>query len=85
VQFYQGGLVYADQITTVSPTYARGNLRIAGGMGPEGLPQSTQGASGGHLNGIQSESWDPACDPTCIKIMTRLPCREGAEQVRIAA
>ena len=63
VQFYQGGLVYADFITTVSSHLRRGNLRIPGGMGLEGLLSQRRERLVGILNGIDSRVWDPSSDP----------------------
>lgn len=61
--FIKGGLVYADEITTVSPTYAREICQSPGGMGLEGLLSQRRDHLVGILNGIQSHIWDPACDP----------------------
>ena len=61
--FIKGGLVYADEITTVSPTYAREICQAPGGMGLEGLLSQRREHLVGILNGIQSDIWDPACDP----------------------
>ncbi len=61
--FIKGGLVYADEITTVSPTYAREICESPGGMGLEGLLSQRREHLVGILNGIQSDTWDPASDP----------------------
>jgi starch synthase len=61
--FIKGGLVYADEITTVSPTYAREICQSPGGMGLEGLLNQRRNHLVGILNGIQSHIWDPAGDP----------------------
>jgi starch synthase len=61
--FIKGGLVFADEITTVSPTYAQEICSAPGGMGLEGLLSQRRGHLVGILNGIQSNVWDPACDP----------------------
>jgi 1,4-alpha-glucan branching enzyme len=63
INFLKGGLVWADAITTVSPTYAR-EIRAAGqGFGLEGVLESRAGALAGILNGADYESWNPATDP----------------------
>ncbi|MEZ5572170.1 MAG: glycogen synthase GlgA [Halioglobus sp.] len=60
--FIKGGLVFADQITTVSPTYAREICEAPGGMGLEGLLSERRDHLVGILNGIQTDVWDPAHD-----------------------
>ena len=61
--FIKGGLVYADYITTVSPTYAREICESPGGMGLEGLLQARRERLVGILNGIDHGVWNPAADP----------------------
>jgi starch synthase len=63
VSFIKGGLVFADAITTVSPTYAREICDSPGGMGLEGLLRDRSDRLVGILNGIETNVWDPACDP----------------------
>lgn len=55
------GIEFADQITTVSPTYA---LEIQGdlGVGLEGLLRSRSDQLTGILNGIDEVDWNPATD-----------------------
>jgi starch synthase len=60
--FIKGGLVFADEITTVSPTYAREICESPGGMGLEGLLSARRDHLTGILNGIGSDAWDPATD-----------------------
>ena len=61
--FMKGGLVYADYITTVSPTYAQEICHSPGGMGLEGLLSQRRDRLVGILNGIDNSTWDPAHDP----------------------
>lgn len=63
LSFIKGGLVYADQITTVSPTYAREICTPAFGYGLEGLLEHRKDALTGILNGIDYDYWNPAHDP----------------------
>ncbi len=60
--FIKGGLVFADYITTVSPTYADEICRAPGGMGLEGLLSHRRDRLSGILNGIDSNVWDPGND-----------------------
>ena len=55
--------MYADYITTVSPTYAREICESPGGMGLEGLLSQRRERLVGILNGIDSSVWNPATDP----------------------
>jgi len=63
LSFIKGGLVYADCITTVSPTYAREICESPGGMGLEGLLSQRRERLVGILNGIDNTVWNPAADP----------------------
>lgn len=62
VSFLKAGLVYADHVTTVSPTYAREILTPQFGMGLEGVLQARSETLTGILNGIDTGIWDPATD-----------------------
>ena len=63
LSFIKGGLVYADYITTVSPTYAREICESPGGMGLEGLLSQRRDRLVGILNGIDNTVWNPQADP----------------------
>ncbi len=62
VGFLKAGLVTADAITTVSPTYADEIRNPQFGMGLEGLITARQDAVSGILNGIDPKVWSPAAD-----------------------
>jgi len=62
VNFLKGGLVCADALTTVSPTYATEIVTPAFGCGLEGVLQHRQEALHGILNGLEIEAWDPGRD-----------------------
>ena len=59
----KAGLVFADAITTVSPTYAKEIRTPAFGCGFEGLLEHLSPRLTGILNGIDDTIWNPASDP----------------------
>jgi starch synthase len=63
VSFMKGALVYADRITTVSPTYAREICEAEQGCGLDGVIRQRGTALSGILNGVDYAIWDPAHDP----------------------
>ncbi len=62
LSFIKGGLVYADWINTVSPTYAREICTPAFGCGLEGLLQHRRERLSGILNGVDYRTWNPGKD-----------------------
>ena len=61
--FIKGGLVFADWITTVSPTYAEEIQTREFGYGLEGLIGHRHNNLTGILNGVDYNVWDPENDP----------------------
>lgn len=61
--FMKTALVYADAITTVSPTYAREIQTPAFGERMDGVIRSRARNLHGIANGIDAEVWNPASDP----------------------
>jgi len=59
----KGGIIFADQVTTVSPTYAREIQTPEHGAGLDGVLRSVAYKFEGILNGIDVAEWDPATDP----------------------
>ncbi len=62
IGFLKAGLLFADRITTVSPTYAAEIRTPADGMALDGLLRGRGAAVSGILNGIDTEVWNPATD-----------------------
>ena len=61
--FMKGGLVFADKITTVSPTYAQEIQTAYYGERLDGLLRSRVNDLSGVLNGIDTEEYNPQTDP----------------------
>ncbi|APZ93818.1 glycogen synthase GlgA [Fuerstiella marisgermanici] len=57
------GIAFADQVTTVSPTYAKEICSPEGGEGLDSLLTYRNGDLVGILNGIDDTVWDPSADP----------------------
>ena len=58
----KAGIVFADKVNTVSPTYAREICDPFRGEGLDGALRSRGGDLVGILNGIDTEVWDPRTD-----------------------
>ncbi len=73
VEFYGGfsmlkaGMVFSDQVTTVSPTYAREICTPEYGYRFEGVLQSLGDKLSGILNGIVLETWNPETDSHLVQ------------------
>ena len=63
VNLLKGGIVFADSLTTVSPTYAREILTPEFGFGLDGVLRGFQDRLTGILNGIDIGQWNPNTDP----------------------
>ncbi|MBM5811987.1 MAG: glycogen synthase GlgA [Gammaproteobacteria bacterium] len=61
--FLKGGLVFADRLTTVSPSYAAEIRTQAFGEGLDGLLRARAGDLDGIVNGIDEAAWNPLRDP----------------------
>jgi starch synthase len=62
ISFLKAALVYADRITTVSPTYADEIRTPENGMGLDGVLRARGDDVQGILNGIDTDLWNPASD-----------------------
>jgi starch synthase len=59
----KGGLLDADVVTTVSPSYAAEILEPIAGEGLDGVLRGPVRRLVGIVNGIDQDAWDPARDP----------------------
>ncbi|MBI3551004.1 MAG: glycogen synthase [Elusimicrobia bacterium] len=77
MSFLKAGLVFADRLTTVSPTYAREITESAErGFGMEGLLKRREGELCGILNGLDLDLWNPKRDSS---IERRFSAEDSAE------
>jgi len=67
INLMKGGIVAADAVTTVSPTYSREILTAEHGCGLEGVLETRSTALHGILNGLDYSMWDPAEDRHLVK------------------
>jgi starch synthase len=63
LNYLKAGLVFADLLSTVSPTYAREIQTPAFGRGLDGLLRARRDDLWGILNGIDVEAWRPDHEP----------------------
>ena len=61
--YLKGGIVYADAVSTVSPSYANDITTPEGGEGLDGLMQARRNVLYGILNGLDYEEYNPLKDP----------------------
>lgn len=61
--YLKGGVVYADAVTTVSPSYANEITTQEGGEGLHGLMNARRDVLHGILNGIDYDEFNPETDP----------------------
>jgi starch synthase len=63
INFLKGGLMFADKITTVSPSYAQEIMSAEQGFGLQGILQQRAADVTGILNGVDYSEWNPEIDP----------------------
>ena len=63
INLMKGGIVAADVITAVSPTFAREITTSAGGFGLDGMLRMRRDRLIGIVNGIDPLVWNPETDP----------------------
>ncbi len=71
LSFIKGGLVFADSINTVSPSYAKEIQLPEFGYGLDGLLRQRQNELSGILNGIDVDEWNPGTDPRLVQNYNR--------------
>jgi starch synthase len=63
INFLKGALIFADKITTVSPSYAQEIMTAEQGFGLEGVVRQRAADLIGILNGVDYSQWSPWTDP----------------------
>ena len=79
----KAGILLADRVTTVSPTYARELLRAEFGMGLQGVIAARGAAMQGILNGIDERVWNPETDPGILPFSVRTLKAKAANRERL--
>lgn len=67
VNFMKAGILYADRVTTVSPSYAEEIKTAEFGAGLDVILRMESGKLSGIVNGIDYEMFDPAKDPALFE------------------
>jgi starch synthase len=75
--FMKAGLVFADMLNTVSPTYAREIQTPRYGSGLDGLLRDRHADLSGIVNGIDTEAWSPAHEPMIARRYDAATVTEG--------
>jgi len=82
----KGGILCADMVTTVSPSYAEEIQQPEFGFGLDGVLRSRSNELYGILNGIDKELWDPSTDPllpanfNADDLSGKLACKTALQQ-----
>jgi len=63
----KGGILWSEQLTTVSPTFATELLQPGGGFGLSSVIGLRADALTGILNGVDTATWDPSADPHLVQ------------------
>ena len=86
VNFLKGGAVYADAVTTVSPTYAAEIQSPEQGFGLDGLFRERAASLHGIINGVDYNDWNPETDPhiaagySCADLAGKRVCKAALQR-----
>ncbi len=78
------GISFADMVTTVSPSYSREIQTPEFGCGLSGALSSRHDDLFGILNGVDTEIWNPATDPTLARNYSITSREEGKRACKVA-
>ena len=82
LNFMKAGIVYADLVNTVSPTYAKEIQTPEYGYGLDGLLRARASVLSGILNGIDADVWNPAEDAHVARRYTKSSLDRKVENKR---
>ncbi len=86
ISLLKGGIRYANQVNTVSPTYCQEIQTTECGIGLDGLLRSRADQLHGLLNGLDGQLWSPTDDQTLTRCYTakdlsgKIACKKGLQQ-----
>jgi starch synthase len=86
LSFLKAGIVYADLLNTVSPTYAREVQTPYFGYGMQGVLTENQHRLSGIVNGVDYSMWDPrhdkhlAANYTADDLSGKMVCKEALQR-----
>ncbi len=84
LNFLKAGIIFADRVNTVSPTYAREIQTPYYGCGLQGVLAERSAVLSGIVNGIDVEAWDPGRDPHLPAHFDAATVREGKARCKAA-
>jgi starch synthase len=84
INFMKAGIVHADALTTVSPTYAREIQTLYYGCGLQGVLLNRSSKLTGIVNGIDDQFWNPATDPHIPRHYDVDTALEGKAECKLA-
>ncbi len=79
VNYLKAGIVWADRVNTVSPSYAREILTDTYGFGLQGILATRHDRLSGILNGIDYDYWNPATDTALRRVYDANSLQERAQ------
>lgn len=82
--YLKGGVVYADAVTTVSPSYANEITTQEGGEGLHGLMNARRNVLHGILNGIDYDEFNPQTDPYIESNFSSKSVLSGKKENKVA-
>ncbi len=84
ISYMKAGIVYADKITTVSPSYAEEIKTPQFGERLDSVLRFRSADLCGVVNGIDTDLWNPKTDPSIVKNYTLQNVRKGKAANKVA-
>jgi len=83
INYMKGGLLYADRLTTVSPSYAREIQEPYYGERLDGVLRARAADTTGIINGIDYDTYNPQSDPHLYVNYRRSPAKKRKNKVHL--